>query len=141
RERGRPRGGRHRARGARRVKAERLDDATAFLEEAGDLLLADEARHNLVLGIAGTLRDAPELYPVRSFWLVREGSDVVAAALRTPPYNLLLARPRSHEALATLAEVVAEELPGVVGAVPEAEEFAKLWSRDTGMSARVNMRQ
>jgi predicted GNAT family acetyltransferase len=120
----------------------RLDDAATFLAEAGPLLLADEARHNLPLGIAGTIRDSPELYPLRSFWLVRDGGEVVAAALRTPPYNLILARPQSPRALAALAEAVAgEELPGAVGAVPEAEEFAELWARQTGAHARVNMRQ
>ena len=123
------------------MRAERLDDAAAFLAEAGELLAADEARHNLALGIAGTLRDTPDLYPVHSFWLVRDGSEVVGAALRTPPYNLILARPHSREVLETLAEAVAEELPGVVGAVPEAEEFAELWSRHIGTSARVHMRQ
>jgi predicted GNAT family acetyltransferase len=119
----------------------RLDDAGRFLDEAGGLLLADEARHNLPLGIAGTVRDSPDLYPERSFWLVRDGGEIVAAALRTPPYNLVLARPQTREALATLAEAVDDDLPGVVGAMPEAEEFAELWSRRTGVSTRTNMRQ
>lgn len=121
----------------------RLDDATAFLAEAEPLLLADEARHNLILGIAGTIRDAPDLYPLRSLWLVHDGRDVVAAALRTPPYNLILARPRSTPALVALAETVAatEEIPGVVGTVPEIHEFAELWSKHTGVHGRVNMRQ
>jgi predicted GNAT family acetyltransferase len=120
----------------------RLDDAAAFLAEAEPLLLADEARHNLILGIAGTIRDTPDLYPLRSLWLVREGAEVVAAALRTPPYNLVLARPRSTTALAALAETVAgEELPGVTGTEPEVEEFAALWSQHSGIAGRVNMRQ
>jgi uncharacterized protein len=120
----------------------RLDDAAAFLTEAEPLLLADEARHNLILGIAGTIRDTPDLYPLRSLWLVRDGGEVVAAALRTPPYNLILARPRSAPALAALAEAVAgEELPGVTGTEPEVEEFAELWSRHSGVAGRVNMRQ
>ena len=124
------------------MKVVRLEDPAVFLAEAEPLLLEDEARHNLLLGIAGTVRDAPELYSLRSFWLVRSGDEVVAAALRTPPYNLVLARPRSHEALAALAEAVAgEELPGVAGAEPEAGEFAKLWSQHTGARARTNMRQ
>ena len=38
------------------------DDAGAFLEQAGPLLLADEARHNLILGISGTLRESPDRY-------------------------------------------------------------------------------
>ena len=120
----------------------RLDDAAAFLTEAEPLLLADEARHNLILGIAGTIRDTPDLYPLRSLWLVRDAGEVVAAALRTPPYNLILARPRSAPALAALAEAVAgEALPGVTGTEPEVEEFAELWSRHSGVAGRVNMRQ
>jgi len=117
------------------------DDAGAFLVEAEELLLADEARHNLILGIAGTVRDAPELYPLRMFWLVRHGSDVVGAAMRTPPYNLILARPALPAALAALAEAVSDELPGVIGAVPESEEFAELWAAGAGARARTHMRQ
>ena len=41
-----------------------------------------------------------------------------------------------------VAEAVAgEELPGVVGSVPEVEEFAELWSTQTAVPARTNMRQ
>ena len=121
----------------------RLDDATTFLAEAEPLLLADEARHNLILGIAGTIRDTPDLYPLRSLWLVRDADEVVAAALRTPPYNLILAKPRSTPALAALAEGVAEdeEIPGVVGTVPEIHDFAECWSKHSGVPGRVNMRQ
>ena len=53
-------------------------------------LLADEARHNLILGLAGTLRDEPGLYPEHELWLVEDAGAVVGAALRTPPYNLVL---------------------------------------------------
>jgi predicted GNAT family acetyltransferase len=123
------------------ITVKRTDDAAAFLAEAGDLLLADEARHNLLLGIAGTVRDSPDLYPLRSFWLGRHGGQVVGAAMRTPPYNLILARPFSPAALEALADAVSEELPGVVGCVPESEEFAELWATRAGIRARTNMRQ
>jgi len=124
------------------VNVERLEDAARFLEQAGPLLLADEARHNLILGIAGTIRDSPDRYRVRSFWLVRDGDEVVGAALRTPPYNLILARPRSPRAVGTLAEAVAgDALPGVVGTEPEVHEFAEAWSGHSGVPARTSMRQ
>ncbi|HEY2182869.1 MAG TPA: GNAT family N-acetyltransferase [Gaiellaceae bacterium] len=119
----------------------RFDDAAAFLAEAEPLLLADEARHNLILGIAGTIRDSPDHYPTRSLWLVRDEGEVAAAALRTPPYNLILAAPRSDDALTVLARGIAADLPGVVGAEPEAAGFADLWSQQTGLRARTNMRQ
>jgi predicted GNAT family acetyltransferase len=124
------------------VEVVHLDDAARFLAEAEPLLLADEARHNLILGIAGTIRDAPDRYPVRNLWLVQDGEQVAGAALRTPPYNLILARPRSPHALAALAEAVAgEELPGVVGAEPEVHEFVELRSRHTNVPSRTSMRQ
>lgn len=117
-----------------------LGDASAFLEEAGPLLLADEARHNLILGIAANACDG--LYEDVRLWLVRDGVRPVGAALQTPPYNLILARPESSAALAALVEAVAsEELAGVVGSMPEVEDFAELWSRHTGGRARTNMRQ
>ena len=123
------------------MHAERLEDASTFLAEAEPLLLADEARHNLILGIAGTIRDSPDVYPLRSLWLVRKEGRPVAAAIRTPPYNLILARPDSPLALETLVDGIAEELPGVNGCVPEADEFAALWAARSGARPRTNMLQ
>ena len=123
------------------MDVERLADASAFFAEGEPFLLADEARHNLILGIASTIRDSPDHYPTRSLWLVRDEGEVAAAALRTPPYNLVLATPRSEDALAALARGIAGDLPGVVGAEPEASGFAELWSRQTGLRARATMRQ
>lgn len=106
-------------------------DPAEFLHEAEPLLLADEARHNLILGIAGTIRDG--LYEQHRLWLVRDGGRPVAAALQTPPFNLILARPESEAALTALADAVAdEELPGVVGSLPEVERFAELHGAHTG---------
>ena len=62
----------------------KLTDPAEFLERA-EPVLADEARHNLILGIAATLRDNPALYDERQLWLVVEEGEVVGAALRTPP--------------------------------------------------------
>ncbi len=115
-------------------------DPDDFLREAEPLLLADEARHNLILGIAGAVRNG--FYEEHRLWLVRDGGRPVAAGLRTPPYNLVLARPESDEALAALVEAVAgEELPGVVGALPEVERFAALYSARTRSQARRRMGQ
>src|SRR5918997_870607 len=80
------------------MEVERLGDAAAFLEEAEPLLLRDEARHNLMLGIAGTLRDDPGIYAEHRLWLVRDGGEVVGAALRTPPLNLVVAEPAAGRA-------------------------------------------
>jgi len=106
------------------MRVERLDDAARFLGEAEELLLRDEARHNLVLGVAGVVRDRPDFYLDPRFWMARDDNVVVGAALRTPPYGLALAQPLHPDAIAALAAAIDDELPGVVGAVPEVDTFA-----------------
>jgi len=124
------------------VSVEHFTEADDFLAKAEPLLLADEARHNLILGLAGTIRETPDLYPERHMWLVTDGGRPVAAALRTPPYNLIVGRPESDAALAELAGAVAgQELPGLVGATPEVGAFADLWATRTGAKPTVGMRQ
>jgi predicted GNAT family acetyltransferase len=113
-----------------------LDDAGAFLDEAGPLLLVDEARNNLVFGIAGMLRENPSRYSEKRFWVAADAGEPVAAALRTPPFNLVLAKPRDDEALAALAAGIDDELPGIVGARPEVDEFTRLWSERHDFSPR-----
>src|SRR5919204_4724051 len=103
-----------------------VHDPRRFLDETAPLLLEDEARHNLVLGIAGTLASAPDVYPEFILWVVHDGDRVVGAAVRTPPYNLVLARPRAESVIDAVAESLhaeGRELPGVVGSLPESEEF------------------
>ncbi len=112
-----------------------LDDAAAFLDAAGPLLLADEARHNLPLGIAGTMLASPAAYRERRFWVVTDGGEPVAAALQTPPYNLVLAQPRDGAALEALVDAVAD-IPGVVGAHPEVDDFVRLWRRAHSITPR-----
>jgi predicted GNAT family acetyltransferase len=83
------------------------------------------------------------VYPEHRLWLVEaEGRDgPVAAALRTPPHGLVLAQPSADGALDVLAAAIDDELPGVVGAVPEAGEFAAAWSARMGTDARMRTRQ
>ena len=104
------------------MRVVQLSDPAEFLRQAEPLLLGDEARHNLILGLAGTLRDHPTLYPDYGLWLVEDGGAAAGAALRTRPHNLVLAR-GSDEAVALLASSIGEQLPGVVGALPEVDLF------------------
>ena len=91
-------------------------------------------------GVAGNIRDGA--FDEFRLWLVRDGCRAVGAALQRPPYNVVLARPQSTAALAALVEALAtEEIPGVVGTVPEVEQFAKAWSQRTGVPARTNTLQ
>ncbi len=113
--------------------------AEEFRERAEPLLLADEARHNLALGILATVTAHPEIYPTHGLWLVERDGEVVAAALRTPPYNLILPRPHDEGALSVLAAAIGDELPGVTGALPEADVFAAAWCAHRPLRSRVRV--
>jgi GNAT superfamily N-acetyltransferase len=114
-------------------------DPRDFLERAAPLL-ADEARHNLILGLAGTLRDNPALYRDHELWLVLDDGAVAGAALRTPPYNLVLSDGRD-EALDALAREVGGAIPGAVGAVPEIDRFVAACVAAHGVTPEPHVRQ
>jgi predicted GNAT family acetyltransferase len=123
------------------MEVRRVDEPDAFLDTAGPLLLEDEARHNLVLGLAATLRDNPSLYAEHRMWVVLDAGEPVGAALRTPPFNLIVAQPRDDAALDALSDAIDEDLPGVVGARPEVESFAAAWSAKAGVTPRIRLTQ
>jgi hypothetical protein len=126
------------------VEVSRLADAGAFLDAAEPFLLADETRHNLMLGIAGGLRGHPGLYSEFRGWVVLELGSPVGAALQTPPFNVVVARPAAAGALEALVAALAsagDDLPGVTAAVPEVDEVARLWTERCNVSARPRMRQ
>jgi hypothetical protein len=81
-----------------------------------------------------TLIRRPETYPNFHLWVAVDEVPL-GAVLQTPPYNLVLARPRSDAALDALAEAALADgdvVPGVSGALPEAETFAELWAARAG---------
>jgi GNAT superfamily N-acetyltransferase len=110
------------------------------MELVQPFLLRDEARHNLFLGLLGTLKESPEEHPERFLWTVEEGARLLGAAARTPPYNLVLAQPQSDAvppALAAALHADGIELPGVTAARPEVEWFADAWRAVTACTTRV----
>jgi hypothetical protein len=128
------------------VEIIRPADARTFLDVAGPLLVSDpiaEARHNLILGIASTLIDRPEVYPAFFLWVALD-HEPVAAALMTPPYNLVLAEPASEEGLRALLLAVAADgapVPGLVGNAPYVHAAAAAWSTLTGTRTRLAQSQ
>jgi GNAT superfamily N-acetyltransferase len=116
-----------------------VDDPAAFLADASPLLMLDEARHNLMLGVVGRIATEPHSYPLFRLWLAQDPSgDVVGAASMTAPWPIAVARPtdeRAIEALVVAASTGDLPVPGVVGAVPEVHEFASRWTAVTGMNA------
>jgi hypothetical protein len=116
----------------------------AFAAAARELLLADEARHNVMLGLLGTLARDPGYFASFSAWTVEHGGAIVGAGLQTPPFNVLVAQPAAEGAVEALAEGIAAEgvdLPGVTAARPEVSAFAAAWERLTGCTSRLRVAQ
>lgn len=101
---------------------------------AFDFLAAREAEHNLLFGIvAGILAGAYKTEPY--FAVVRDGERVVAVALRTPPFNLVLSvidDPGALDLIVADAYSLWPDLIGVLGAKDDARGFAALWDRRAG---------
>ena len=104
------------------VQVRPVDDAAEFLRRAGPLLLADEARHNLMLGIAGTIaRPSRARTREQRLWLVdrrRGGRGRSAADAAVQPRR----RGRRGRARGARPPELDEQLPGVGGRRPRGRD-------------------
>jgi predicted GNAT family acetyltransferase len=107
------------------MELRRFEHVDDFLAAAGPFLEAREAEHNLIFGVCSNLRDTPEAFSAPAYMsTVIDGDRVVAAALQTPPFQLILSEIDDSAALKVLArDVVDRDLPGVVGPVEHVEAF------------------
>jgi predicted GNAT family acetyltransferase len=121
----------------------RFERAADFAARADEFLVAHEAHNNLLLGITANLREQAEPPALPPYFAVVEAAgQVVAAAVMTPPWRLVLARTEWPEALDLAARDVHEawpNIPGVTGPVPVSLWFAERWSALTGQAARRSM--
>ena len=126
------------------LRLDRYERARAFLDAAEDWLARREAEHNLILGIAGSVAAEPgdEGSDPPYFAVIQAGSGPLAAALRTPPHNLVLSVVDDLDALDLLADdLVDDEVPGVTGPPAAAKRFAELWTARHGGRAETRMRE
>jgi predicted GNAT family acetyltransferase len=125
---------------------ERIDDPATFVRAAFPFLLEHEAEHSLMLGLAGRAVDAPDAYDEPAYEVVirDEGGAVAAAALRTPPFNLIVSDTALPDAVDLLVEDAAArfgDLPGVLGPSAVAARFAEAWAARSGTSATLEFAQ
>lgn len=121
---------------------ERWPDVHGFLGAAGAFLAAREAEHCLLFGLTSTIVDHPEVYPDPRFWTVHDGGPVVAAAMWTPPHNLLLSQIEPSALAALSRDLLASEvLPGVLGPTDAARAVADAWSARSGRTAMRAMQE
>ncbi len=114
-------------------------DAAAFLDRAAPFLVAREAEHNLLLGIAAGLVEQPVFYAHAPYLAtVERDGDVVAAAMMTPPYNLGISLTDVPAALDAIARDVWDRQwapPGVLAPSAVAGAFVARWRRVSGQAA------
>ncbi len=139
-----PRGAGRAGDATRVTTLERFDDPRAFRSVAEPFLMRDEARHNLQLGICRRLEWDPHAFggdPPYLSVAVADG-EVVAVAIRTPPFHLLVSTTRLA-AVDAIADDVRERFAGLPGilALPETSAaFADAWSARSGQPAWTECR-
>ena len=123
------------------MRVRRFTGVADFLDAAGGFLGAREAEHNLIFGIASNLRDAPDQFSAPPYLAtVSVGDRVVAAALQTPPFDLVLSEIDDPAAIAVLAEdVLDRDLPGALGPVEHVRAFVAARSARGGPPGRLHM--
>ena len=116
----------------------------AFLDDAGPFLVAREAEHCLILGVAAAVRASPPAPDDTRPYLavVRDRDRVVAVAFQTPPWQLALSEVDDPAAL-DLIVADRRDLPfeQVVGPAEHVGAFAERWAAATGVAHRLTMRE
>lgn len=104
------------------MEVEPFADASEFQRVALPYLLEQESANNLLFGVCATAVRDPAYYEEFRGWVIHDNDRVEAAAVRTPPHNLILASVREPLAARVLAERLGE-LPGVMGTLPGVDVF------------------
>lgn len=123
---------------------EYFSDAAAFARQAQPFLLEHEAENSLAFGIVDRLANkgiTPAAPPLLA--LLRDYEEITAAAVMTPPRNIVL--PVMNLAAAgQLARTLFADgiaIPGAIGPHQVAEAFAAAWCALSGQRAEVTMRE
>ena len=130
------------------MRLERFADIGAFAARVEPYLLEHEATHCLMLGLLSTLSREPVSDADLPYMaLVEERGKIVLAAMRTPPFNLILSLVAPEfssdptEALALVADDAwtryQGSLSGVIAPIPVSRLFAEQWEQQTGQSVRL----
>ncbi len=122
--------------------------AAEFLKESRPALEANEAANNLMFGLALRLERYPDRIKTPPYFAVmRRKHELQAAALMTPPHNLVVMSTNpdySAEAFDLVARSLRNEnwpVPGTIGPNEAALSFAKVWSSLTGEPYRLQVHE
>jgi uncharacterized protein len=116
------------------MKASFYKGAPEFLSCVNQLLSGNEARYGLITGIVKRLVNNPHFYSSDDPWfcIVRDETEIFAAAIRTPPFRVLLAYFSGNPVAAAklLVDAVpglSSAIPGIVGDLEITDPFAQQW--------------
>jgi predicted GNAT family acetyltransferase len=131
------------------VRLIRFDRVEDYYPAVEPFLLAQEAEHCLLLGLCSTLLQQPATSAEPLYFAqVQAGGETVAAALRTPPHNLVLSLIPRGEAVADAVRLLAQDvhavygtLPGVIGATAISRAFAERWATLVGGQPEIGTRE
>lgn len=123
------------------MQLRRYDQVDDFLEAATPFLVVREAEHNLIFGVAATLREDPDQYMGPPYLaVVSDGDRVVAAAIQTPPWRVVLSEIDDPTAIDVLVDdLVVRDVPGVQGATEVVGAFIEAWSAHGGRPAHHHL--
>src|SRR3954470_5074355 len=126
--------------GASALDVMRPRDPEEFERTAGAFLARREAENNLILGLITGLKAGRTFGPLPPFFaVVRDGSDVIGAAMRTPPLMLILAAGTEERAIPAILDALEAETRDLGGATGPKELVARaaaLWAERRGLVAR-----
>jgi predicted GNAT family acetyltransferase len=114
------------------MKIDQFNTAESFYDQAKDYLFSDAARHHLLLRICNTLIEHPERYTIPPYLsIVKSQSSVIAVAIQTPPYGLVLSKIQDLQAIDLIIENLSQnkiQLPTVSGLPTATKAFVDKWS-------------
>ncbi len=121
------------------------DTVKPFKEKIEPILVKEEAKHNVILGIVNQLTQN-EIDPEKLFMCtVEDANQTSLIFLRTHPHNLLIAgKPDQTEAISIAVNQFAEDglvFPGITGEKSLADLFAEKWKQVTGIEGYVGIKQ
>lgn len=124
----------------------RYDDVHAFYQRVEPFLMQREAEHCLMLGILSAIMKKPDMIDEPPYLAIVEADAQIAAVIiQTPPFNLVFSHieePQCAEVIQLVVDDLAgDTLPGVLGEVEIAKNFAEAWAAQTGVSQRAIMNE
>ena len=120
------------------MKLHRFEDTSLFYTKVKDYLFSDEVLHNLQLGNCNNLINNPEKYKIKPYLAaVEQNGNIIAVAMMTLPYDLLLSKIKDFKAIDIIAQDLQQQcksLTNVNAPLIESKAFTEKWCFLTGSS-------